>query len=94
MVEFDIVAYDLDEASIREQLARKLHPSIRVQIKMNRATRWIQANLDSFQIVNGCIKFNGILSRTFYFNYTTFYQESELIGWYSLDHRLGGLTIF
>ena len=94
MVEFDVATLALDEESVLEQLAKKWHPAIRVLIKANNATRWIQLNLDKYEKVNGCTKFNGILSRTFYFKGTTYYQESEVIGWYVPDRKLGGLTIF
>lgn len=94
MVEFDLIALDMNEASAKEQLAKKWHPAIRVQIKTNNATRWIKLNLDSLERVNGCIKFNGILSQTFYSQGTTLHQESDIHGWYVPDRKLGGLTIF
>ena len=94
MVEFDIVTVDIDAKSTHDQLDRKLHPAIRVLIKLNRTTRWVQLNLDKLKEVNNCYDFNGILSRTMYLDGKTFYQESDVHGWYSIDHKVGGLTIF
>ena len=94
MVAFDIVTVDVDVDSTKEQLEKHLHPAIRVLIKTERSKRWIQVNLDEFSVVNACWKFNGILSHTIYVNQTTFHQESDIHGWFSLEHQLGGLTLF
>lgn len=94
MVEFDVVLVRVDPKSTKEQLERKLHPAIRVLIKQNKKVRWIQVNLDKFKVVNNCYDFSGILSHTIYIGGRTIHQESDLHGWYSLDHQLGGLTIF
>lgn len=94
MVEFDVRSVDVDISSVTEELEHKYHPAIRVLIRTNRSSRWVQLNLDKFYIVNNCYKFNGILSHTMYMNSRTFYQESDVIGWYSLDHKVGAITIF
>ena len=94
MVAFDIVTVNVDADSTKEQLERNLHPAIRVLIRTERSTRWIQVNLDEFRIVNACWVFNGILSHTIYANQTTFHQESDIHGWYSLENQIGALTIF
>ena len=94
MVDFDIATIKVDVDETIELLEKNLHPAIRVLVKTNRSERWVQLNLDKFYIVNNCYKFNGILSHTMYMNSRTFYQESDVIGWYSLDHKVGAITIF
>lgn len=94
MVEFDVVLVDVDAKSTHDQLDRNLHPAVRILIKLSRTTRWIQLNLDEFREVNNCYNFNGILSHTVYLDGKTFHQESDVHAWYSLDHKVGGLTIF
>ena len=93
MVEFDIVTVDIDAKSTYDQLERKLHSAIKVLIKLNNATRWVQINLDSLSEANGCYKFNGILSHTMYLGDRTFHQESEVKGRYAFSHGFGTLTI-
>jgi hypothetical protein len=94
MVDFDIATIKVDVDETIGLLEKNLHPAIRVLVKTNRNDRWVQLNLDKFYIVNNCYKFNGILSHTMYMNSRTFYQESDVIGWYSLDHKVGAITIF
>ena len=94
MVDFDVISVDVDISSVTEQLEHKYHPAIRVLIRADRSSRWIQVNLDKFYIVNGVLKFYGILSRTVYLNHRTFYGESEVSGWFTPEHKDGGFTIF
>ena len=93
MVEFDVRSVDVDISGVTEELEHKYHPAIRVLIRTNRSSRWIQLNLDKFYIVNNVLKFNGILSHTMYLNQQTFYAETEVIGWFAPEHKDGGLTI-
>ena len=93
MVEFDVKSVDVDIASVAEELEHKYHPAIRVLIRPDRSSRWVQLNLDKFYIVNNVLKFNGILSHTMYLNQQTFYAETEVIGWFAPEHKDGGLTI-
>ena len=92
MVNFDIITIEAD-SDFKEQLARHLHPAVRLLIKLNRSTRWIQVNLDTSKVENRCWKFSGILSHTVYLNQATFYQESEIKGTYAFSHGFGTLTI-
>lgn len=92
MVNFDIITVEADP-DIREQLARHLHPAVRLLIRLNRSTRWVQVNLDSSKVENRCWKFSGILSHTMYLNDTTYYQETEIRGRYAFSHKRGTLTI-
>ena len=92
MVNFDIITVEAD-SDFKEQLARHLHPAVRLLIKLNRSDRWIQVNLDTSRIENRCWEFSGILSHTVYLNQTTFYQESEIKGRYAFSHGFGTLTI-
>lgn len=93
MVEFDVKSVDVDIASVAEELEQKHHPAIRVLIRTDRSSRWVQLNLDKFYIINNVLKFNGILSRTMYLDHQTFYSETEVIGWFAPEHKDGGLTI-
>lgn len=92
MVNFDIITVEAD-SDFKEQLARHLHPAVRLLIKLNRSDRWVQVNLDTSRIENRCWEFSGILSRTVYLNQTTFHQESEVKGRYAFSHGFGTLTI-
>ena len=94
MVDFEVVTVDVDILSTLDQLEHRLHPAMRVLIKTDHSQRWLQINLDKFQIVNGVWKFYGILSHTVYINHKTFHQESEVDGWYSTDNKVGWFTIF
>lgn len=93
MVEFDVRSVDVDISSVTEELEHKYHPAIRVLIRTDRSSRWVQLNLDKFYIVNNVLTFNGILSHTMYLNQQTFYGETEVIGWFAPEHKDGGLTI-
>lgn len=93
MVEFDVMSVNADIQSVAEELEHKHHPAIRVLIRTDRSSRWVQLNLDKFYIVNNVLKFNGILSHTMYLNQQTFYAETEVIGWFAPEHKDGGLTI-
>lgn len=93
MVNFDIVMVEISSKTINEELARHLHPAVRVLVRLNRSTRWLQLNLDESHMANRCWKFSGILSHTVYLNERTYYQESEVRGVYAFSHGFGTLTI-
>ena len=92
MVNFDIITVEAD-SDFKEQLARHLHPAVRLLIKLDRSDRWIQVNLDTSRIENRCWEFSGILSHTMYLNNTTYHQETEVRGRYAFSHKRGTLTI-